>query len=197
MRKTPIKKVNVKNEKLAVIHICTEKEAIDQLIKNTNTLSIIITGNGDPEKGLCRKVAIIAERQDGIFKKLEEIHLSLVDYHEETEQAKNVALMVQSAFDKYKSTEEGKEIGMEKVSTQKQVNFNNTVSVIGTILVVIGLIITVIIGKREREGIDKKIENLGTPVIVNERGAVVPLPAGDSLKFYRDGEFKSTFRDSV
>jgi hypothetical protein len=197
MPKSPVKTVTIGKEKLAVIHVCTQQEAIKHLLDNTNKLSIIITGNGDPEKGLCRKVAIIAERQDGIFKKLEEIHVSLADYHAETKQAKDIALMVQSAFDKYQAESAGVEKGKEKVSTAKQVNFTNIINIIGTILVVIGLVISVLVGKNERAKIEQRIDSFGTPVILNSRGEIDKLPVGDSLKFFRDGKFKSTYKDTA
>jgi len=90
----------------------------------------------------------------------------------------------------------GVKIGKTEASTKGQVAFSNIISIAGTLLVIIGLIVTVITSKRADEVLQQKINDLGTPVIVNDRGAVVPLQKGDSLKFYRDGEFKEGLRDS-
>lgn len=87
--------------------------------------------------------------------------------------------------------ENGIEEGKVKLSTRRQSTFNNIIAIISTIVIVIGLIVTIIIGKRDRELLDQKIENLGTPVIVNSRGEIGNLPVGDSLKYFKDGEFKN------
>jgi hypothetical protein len=42
--------------------------------------------------------------------------------------------------------------------------------------------------------VDQRVENLGTPTIVGSRGEIKQLPPGDSLKFFRDGEFKDTMK---
>lgn len=41
-----------------------------------------------------------------------------------------------------------------------------------------------------KQFIKQEFENIGTPIIVNQRGEITNLPAGDSLKYYRNGEFK-------
>jgi len=192
---TAIKRV--KPTKVAILHNCTEEYKINQLIDNVNKLSVIITGNGDPDSSLCNKLTVVKQRQDGVLKKLDEIHESLENYHSETKEAKNIAVVVQSAFEKYQAESAGVKKGKEESSTQGQVTFNNIVNIIGTILVVIGLIITVLMGKRRDEKLNNKIDNFGTPVIINSRGQIDNLPAGDSLKFYREGGFKDTYKDSV
>jgi hypothetical protein len=188
--KPSIKKVPVVKEKIVILHDCNQVEKLKQLIDNTNKLSIIITGNGDPAKGLCRQVALIGERQGSVVQKLDEIHLSLDKYHQDLDTAKDITLKVKSAFDKYEAEMIGEEKGRDKASTAGQVSFNNIISIVGTLLVVVGLVITVLIGRKEREVLDNKIDNLGTPVIINQRGEIDRLPDGDSLKYFRDGEFK-------
>jgi hypothetical protein len=187
----------VKPAKVAILHNCTEEYKINQLVDNINKLSIIITGNGDPESSLCNKLSVVKQRQDGVLKKLDEIHVSLEDYHSETKEAKNIAVVVQSAFEKYQAETTGVKKGREEASTKQQVSFNNLISIVGTIIMVIGLIITALVGKNEREKIEQRINNFGTPVILNSRGHIDELPAGDSLKFFRDGEFKTGYKDSI
>src|ERR1035437_503676 len=178
---------------------CAQEDAIDHLTENSNKLSILITGNGNPEKGLCRQVAIIKERQDGVLTKLVEIHDSVTLFHSKFEEAKWIAVTVQSAFEKYKAECEGEEKGLSKSSSRKQVNFNNIISIVGTIVIVVGLIITLLQVTKNNKQITtntQKIENLRTPVIVDSRGAKTPLPKGDSLTYYGNDGFKN-FKDTV
>ena len=202
-RKQILKRSRMTKEEVVVVHSCTQTVTLSHLEKNIQKLSEIITGNGHPEDGICRKVALIGERQGAMVDKLTDIHKSLADYHTETKEAKKEALdarekamTVHSALMQYQASIAGEEKGADKASTKGQVNFNNLISIIGTILVIIGLIITVITTRRADEVLQDKINDLGTPVIVNPRGVPQQLPVGDSLKFFRDGEFKSTIRDS-
>jgi hypothetical protein len=200
-RTTVAKRVAMKDEKVVVIHDCTQVQAIKYLVDNTSKLNLILLGNGDPEKGLCRKVAIIAERQENIFLKLSDIHVSLDNYHKETQEAKETALTVKSAFDKYESEAIGRKKGKDELSTQGQVRLNNVITVISAIVMVATLIFSSLDNKEEgiknKEQIVNKIDNFGTPVILNSRGQIDELPAGDSLKFFRDGEFNSTYKDTI
>lgn len=75
--KPKIKKVAIKEEKVAIIHACTEADKLSFLIENNKRLSEIITGNGDPKSGLYYYVGIIGERQDETIKKLEKIEPKL------------------------------------------------------------------------------------------------------------------------
>lgn len=181
-----------KQEKTAMVHDCNQAETLHQLEVNTRMLSEIIIGNGDPEKGISRKVALIEERQGVIVEKLSLIHDDLNEYHEETKEAKEVALKVNSAFERYKAELEGVRRGRDEISTRGQVNFNNIISVISTIIIVAGLIYTIITTRKADEDLKSQIDNLSTPVIVNPTRVVKVLSPGDLLKFSRDGEFKST-----
>lgn len=85
----------------------------------------------------------------------------------------------------------------EKSGSHKQVTFNNVFTVLGFIVVLAGVIISIIIGKKDINNIEERIDNFGTPVIINSRGEIGRLPYGDSLKYYRDGEYKDSYKDSV
>ena len=189
-RTQTIKKSRITPEEVVVVHSCNQTETLKHLAENSKKLSEIITGNGDPEKGIARKVAIISERQIVMSKAVEDIHESLKEYHVEVDTAKKLALTVHSALEQYKASIEGEAKGEAKVSTRTQVNFGNIISIIGTLLVLAGLIITVIISTKENKILDERINSLGTPVIINSRGLPTQLPDGDSLKYFRDGEFK-------
>lgn len=114
---------------------CAQSENIEHLIESNIKTSQILTGNGDPEKGLMRQVALIGERQKGVLEKLGEIHTSLTEYHTETKEAKETALTVKSAFEKY----EGESKGIEKERKEATARLVRT---IGIIIAAIGLITT-------------------------------------------------------
>ena len=171
---------------------CSQQDAIDHLVESNNKLSIIITGNGDPSKGLSAKVAVIEMH----VSRLEAIEKKLDTYHGQVEEYKAASQRVSSAFEQYRASIQGEARGESKVSTRNQVNFNNAISIISAILILVGIIATYLTSKKDNQALDDKINNLGTPVIINSRGLPSRLPPGDSLKFFRDGEFKSTLKDS-
>ena len=178
---------------------CTQEQQIQNLLDNTDKLSKIITGNGDPEKGLMRIVAVNGERQKYIIEKLETIHESINDYRKEVDEAKNISSTTQHAFEQYKAELSGEDKGVNKRNLEQQVTFNRNISIISTIVLVITVLVSIWLGgnKQDKIGSDisEKVDNLGAPVIVNERNQIVPLPKGDSIRYFRDGEYKNTMRD--
>lgn len=90
----------------------------------------------------------------------------------------------------------GVDIGKAKASTHFQVTFNSIATIISTIVIVATLLYSLKHGDKGRDSIQQSVKDLGTPAIVDSRGDVKPLPAGDSLKFFRDGEFKTGIRDT-
>jgi hypothetical protein len=82
----------------------------------------ILTGNGDPEKGICRQVALINERQQGVLNELKEINAN-----------HNVLLTEITQVGTKVATIEGKIIGREV--TIKSIVKNG--------LIIIGFIITI------------------------------------------------------
>jgi len=132
-RKITIKKSPATKERVVVKHSCTQKESIKHLLDNTNKLSVIITGNGEPDKGLCRQVALIGERQKGVLEKLGEIHTSLNEYHTETVNAKETALTVKSGFERYKTE-------TESIDKERKEAAGRVARTIGIIIAALGLI---------------------------------------------------------
>jgi hypothetical protein len=197
MARTPIKKVNVGKEKIAVIHVCSQTEAIKHLVESNEKLSIIITGNGNPETGLCRQVALINERQHSVLTKLDKIDESINTFHEKFEEAKGIAVTAQHAINQYKEENILLEEVKVKTKAEKRADVLKNVEISGIVIAAIGLILTAWFsfqGNRQSKTNSAKIENLGVPVIVNPRGVVVPLPAGDQLKMF-PRDFDTTKKD--
>ena len=73
-----------KTKRKAVIHICSKEEQIDKLVKNTDRLSIIITGNGNPVNGYVYKLNLMGETVSQINDKLTGISGIVKELHEES-----------------------------------------------------------------------------------------------------------------
>jgi hypothetical protein len=141
-RKATIKKAPVKKEKVIMVHDCTQSDIIATMKENIGKLSIIITGNGDPEHSLNCKVAIIGERQNEVITKLGEVHTSLKEYHTEIDEAKGVALTAKHAIEDYKLEMNTAEQTKEKGKQEKRARLLKNVEVVSCIIGAIGLIIT-------------------------------------------------------
>lgn len=63
----------IQNELKGVIHKCTQIDKIEAQDNKIGEVHKIVVGNGDPEKSLCRQVALIAERQGNVLTELKEI----------------------------------------------------------------------------------------------------------------------------
>lgn len=135
--KSPIRKV--KPEKVAILHACSETSILEQLIKTSDKLSIIITGNGNPENGLCRQVALIVERQTEVVKKLDKIEESLTDFHKKYEETKDIAVMAKNAIDKFKDENIVKEKTKEEIKAEKRAKITIWIKTLAFIVSAIAL----------------------------------------------------------
>jgi hypothetical protein len=190
-RKATIKKALATKERVVVKHSCTQKESIKHLLDNTNKLSVIITGNGEPDKGLCRQVAIISERQGGVLKKLDKISTDISSYHAEVLEAKNVALTAQHAIEAFKTEtaafdegikekEDRDQLAADLAEKKRQDNWQRVFWIVTALLGLTGIFLNNLHTTKNSH----KIDNLGTPVITNSRGMPTVLPNGDQLKMY-------------
>ena len=158
----------VPKEKVAILHHCTERERLARI-------EVILVGNGHPEEGYVFKVMEMGREITEIKDHLTGISGIVKDLHEESVGVKAVL----------------------KTQAEKKVNWINMAMLI---VATIGMIVTAIFsykGNEQSKINTNKIDNFGTPVIVNPRGLIVPLPAGDSLKFFRDMEFKDNYKDTI
>ena len=137
-KRLPIKKV--KPEEIAVLHICTEKEklahmedSIGHLVESNQKLSIIITGNGDPDHSLNRRVALTDERQQNVLVQLKEINLN-----------HNVLLSeitrVGTDLTKLESSINGAENQKKKEKEKQKDNWFKLSVIVGIIGIVIGVL---------------------------------------------------------
>ena len=161
-QRTPIKKATVRKEKIAVIHVCTEKEQI-------NRLSQILVGNGNPEEGYVYKVMAMGKQVSEINDRITGIHAVVNELHEASVGVKAVE----------KSTQD------KRKEIIKMTSF-----IVGTICLILTAYFSYK-GIKVSEMNTIKINDLGIPVIVNQRGEIGRLPEGDSLKYFKNGEFNN------
>jgi hypothetical protein len=78
----PIKKITP--EKVAVLHVCSQTDVINQLVKNTDKLSVILTGDGTPEKGYVFKVIEIGKEIKDINTKLTGVNATVKELYDDS-----------------------------------------------------------------------------------------------------------------
>ena len=184
--KSPIKRIRA--EKVAVLHVCSQKESIAHLIENGNKLSVIITGNGDPEKGLCRQVALLGERQKGVSTTLDKIDDKLKDVNENhnvllaeiTRVGSDlVGLKSELTGEKAQKEKDDKEkrLAEELALTRKRDRNWKIATYITILLMALGTtygIIKLYAGQdkivNNQNKIVKKVDDFGIPVIVDKDG---------------------------
>jgi hypothetical protein len=190
-------------------YICTEKEIIKTLVESNNKLSIILVGNGDPKKGLFYQFAEFMADHKNIVNDINEIRLGVDRLHKRADENKGAAATALSAIEKYKieckafeegaKDKEARDTIAAALALQKAKNIEDTATLATqlklkqkqdswqkVIWIIMALIALYGIYHNSIQSSDngKKIDNLGTPVIVSPRGAVSPLPKGDELKMF-------------
>jgi hypothetical protein len=141
MARSPIKRIP--KEK-------SETATLEQLVKTTDKLSIIITGNGNPKDGYMYKVDEMGRDVKEINNKLTGISGIVKELHEESIGKKKV----------------------EKTDAEKRIKWLQ----IGMFIVAIIALLYTAINTRENikvsKGNTKKIENLGEPIIIDKEGQI-------------------------
>ena len=115
----------------------TKENAIQYLVDSNNKLSVIITGNGDPEKGLCRQVALIGERQHSTLERLDSIKDELKGVNENYNVLLKEVIEIKSFNNGTKSE---KELRKEKIRTRVMI----ASAIIAGLLLVTTLIIALL-----------------------------------------------------
>lgn len=131
-RKTPQKKE---------MHYCTQNEAI-------NRINLILVGNGDPKTGVLFKVVAMTDMVDTIHSNIEKISLSINGLAEKYENNLIATQKATSAFEIYKSENQGILKGKEQViqdidksKEQSRTNFLKKLQVVGTIIATLSFLV--------------------------------------------------------
>jgi predicted SnoaL-like aldol condensation-catalyzing enzyme len=171
---SPKKKLPVKT---VYIHKCSQKEVLEQM-------SIILVGNGHPEDGLAFRFGEFMTDHKRVLENIEEIKLNVST-------AIKASITAAHAIEEYKRHEEdiseGKEAIIklaEKSTKEKREKIRTTLQLMATIIGIMMFILAYMNIIKQSTTNGKKIDNLGTPVLMNPRGAVEPLQKGEVLKMY-------------
>lgn len=157
-------------KKPRIIHRCSQKE-------NIRRINEILVGNGHPEDGLAFQFKVFMKDHTKVVEDIAEIKKNVNEALASSGKAAR-------AIELYKAEVNGVEIGEGKRSVKSKLRFDTIISIIGTLVILIGLVITLHQLKKDNTMTDKKIDDLGVPVIVNPRGQTVPLPSDSKLKMY-------------
>jgi hypothetical protein len=157
MKNTPIKRIP--KEKVAVLHVCSQERSIDQLIKTTDKLSVIITGNGNPTEGYVYKVLEMGKQINDINIKLTGISGIVSELHEKS--------VTENAIEKNNSKTWGRWI-----------------QIIGTTIALGMLLLGYLNLTKQSKSVEKRIDNIGIPFVTNSRGEILSLPDSTKIIYF-------------
>lgn len=106
----------------------------------------IITGNGEPDKSLINRVALIGERQSNVIQKLDEISTSITRISDKHDGLLSEITEVRSGLATFKAGINGKERTLKELEDQKAIEKKDKHDKIIRWLMLTGLIITSILG---------------------------------------------------
>lgn len=190
-----------------IVHTCTQEENLRRQEENSKRhaellerLGIVTLGNGHPEDGLLFMFRAFLERDKQRVLDLERIDKKLDD-------AIKANATTRNALNIYKAETEGIKKGSENANkdqnTKTGFTFQTAMLVVAIIVFLTNLFFQLKTFNLSQKTNDtsvttnKNVENLGTPVIVNDRsGKIVNLPDGFSLKYYGNYGFKN-FKDTA
>jgi len=178
MPKSPVKRAP--KEEVAIIHVCSEEDKINALADLTNKLSIIITGNGNPDTGICRRVAIITERQSEVIRSLEKIDRKTDGLLSEIADVHAKVISVKSEV--LEEIENKKKIADDLITAKARDWWYR-------VLTMIGILIAIYFGFKNNHKADiiaEKQDDQSIPFVVGERGQILALPDSTRIIWYNN-----------
>jgi hypothetical protein len=138
---------------------CGQEDAINHLVDSNNKLSIIITGNGDPEKGISRRVTLIGERQGALITTLDGIKEELKAINENHNVLLGEITRVGSDFVGFKNKVEGIDMGRKEREDVDRISNRDTWY---KILTIAGLAIAIFFGIKNNKHGEKMLDEQTT-----------------------------------
>ena len=182
------RKPAIRGSKIEVIHTCTQAETLARHTELLDRFSKLSLGNGHPEDGFLFKLEAYINNHKTIIEDVAEIKKTVREAIELSGKAIH-------ASEIYKAEMTGMEAGQGRADKKAKGRFNSAIQIITTIALIASLYVAVMEFKKSNAKTDQKIEDLGTPVIVNSRG-VTSLPSGDSIKYFTKKGY-SNFKDTT
>ena len=175
-------------KKFTTEHICFRDKEITEIHK-------IVVGNGDPDKSLVRKVAIIGERQGTILKTLENIDGSLKSLDKKYDNTILVAKQAKDAVDKFKVEEIAFDEGQEQQKNElkeaeasrelkKKERFVKWMQILALVISIGVLYLGYKNLMHKNDQIETKVNGQGIPLVLDKRGNLLALPDSSQIKWF-------------
>jgi hypothetical protein len=165
---------------------CIHEDRFKKQEEALSQINMWLAGNHEPENGMIYKMIDTIKSVDMIKSDISEIKGSVNKAIQDSENTQQLLL-------KYKSDEEQFEKGKQAIvelQDIKEKNKRDDIKFAIQIITVIVVLFGAYLGAKEfYDKLTKQYDNLGTPVVVTSRGEIGRLPKGDSIKYYRNGEF--------
>jgi hypothetical protein len=169
---------------------------------------VIVTGNGNPENSILFQLAGVKKGQEDVSKA---VNMLIEKYEESIKLANSAVHAVEIYNGEKKGFEKGqadaKETDREVVEREKRekderhAKLMRIFTAISVTIAAVALVINTIRNFNTVTKVDtvnSRIEDLGTPVIINKRsGEIVNLPAEFGLKYYPNDFDDSTKTDTI
>ena len=171
--------------KPSVEHVCFRDKEITEIHK-------IVVGNGDPDKSLVNKVALIGERQTTILNTLENIDGSLKSLNIKYDDTIKVATQARDAVDRFKKEEKTYEQGRNDVRIMHEKNISRWIQIIG-LCVAIGMLYLGyknLMHKNDEIGVNVKKQ--GMPFVTDKRGNILALPDSSQIRWFPNDSVQYT-----
>jgi hypothetical protein len=160
----------IPKEKVAVLHICEQRDQIATLIKNNDKLSTILTGNGYPEDGYMYKVDEMGRDIKSVNEKLTGISGIVKELHEESI---------------------GKRLVVKTIKERRAEWIKVAMFIIGAASLVI--VAWNSFKSSEKQDLTlKKVDDMGIPFVLNSRGEFIALPDSTLIRFLPPDSIKYT-----
>jgi len=181
------KKPSAKKPQTIVKHICVQEKKIIQMHK-------AVTGNGNPEEGLQFQVLLLNKNNKALNESIKEINGSLNIIKDKYDETIEVANSAKNAIERYQAEGVAVDIAIEKLKVQRQSNRAKWFQIVTILITFAGIVISALIGFKNDNNLERRIDNLGVPVITNPRGQKIDLPEGSSVKMFPNDFINDTVK---
>jgi hypothetical protein len=175
-------------DKTVYIHKCSKEDVLDRM-------SRILVGNGHPEEGMAFQFKEFMKDHVRVLNDITEIKNKVTEAIDSSGKAiraiETYKTETESFANGVKEKEEREAIAEALAARVKRDRWQRIFWIITAIIGVSGIWISVLFGVRNgnKAATREQVDNLGTPVITNSRGIIINLPEGDSIKYFREGQF--------
>jgi len=129
-----------------VVHICTKKKLLDRIV-------LVLFGDGTPEEGLSFMFREFMRDHTRVVNDITEIKGKVIEAIESSGKAIH-------AVETYKAEMQGVEIGEGKNTAKKKLKFDSVISIVGTVVIVLTLLLSFWQEHKDNKKTNLKIDNV-------------------------------------